>query len=106
MIAGDESSWDFGFLESIRDQVTNGRTLSQNQQNHFQQIEGRWSDEALSSRADWNDSWDEEKEQKEQQEQLALQVLFLVGLLHQLIQKIGMEHLGQLNLLWQQEDNF
>ena len=64
LIGGDESSWDFGFLESIRDQVTNGRTLSENQKNHFQQIEGRWSDEALAARGDWTKNWDEEKEQK------------------------------------------
>ena len=64
LIGGDESSWDFGFLESIRDQLTNGRTLSENQQNHFQQIEGRWSDEALAARATWADLWDDEKEQK------------------------------------------
>jgi len=64
MIGGDESSWDFGFLESIRDQVTNGRTLSQSQQQHFQQIEGRWSDEALAARAEFGKNWDDEKEQK------------------------------------------
>ena len=53
MIAGDESSWDYGFLESIQEQVQNGRTLSQNQERHLQQIEGRWSDEALASRAEF-----------------------------------------------------
>ena len=62
--AGDETSWDFGFLESIRDQIANGRTLSDNQQNHLQQIEGRWSDEALKSRAAFANGWDDEKEQK------------------------------------------
>jgi len=64
MIAGDESSWDYGFMESIRDQVQNGRTLSANQDRHLQQIEGRWSDEALASRADFTNGWDDEKEQK------------------------------------------
>jgi hypothetical protein len=64
MIAGDESSWDYGFMESIRDQVQNGRTLSSNQGRHLQQIEGRWSDEALSSRAEFANTWDEKKEQK------------------------------------------
>ena len=64
MIAGDESSWDYGFMESIRDQVQNGRTLSENQDRHLQQIEGRWSDEALASRADFANNWDYEKEQK------------------------------------------
>jgi hypothetical protein len=64
MIAGDETSWDYGFMESIRDQVQNGRTLSPNQERHLQQIEGRWSDEALASRADFAKGWDDDKEQK------------------------------------------
>ena len=64
MIAGDESSWDYGFMESIHEQVQNGRTLSHNQERHLQQIEGRWSDEALASRADFTNNWDDEKEQK------------------------------------------
>jgi len=64
MIAGDESSWDYGFMESIHEQVQNGRTLSPNQERHLQQIEGRWSDEALASRADFTNGWDDEKEQK------------------------------------------
>jgi len=64
MVAGDKSSWDYGFLESIQEQVQNGRTLSHNQERHLQQIEGRWSDEALASRADFANKWDDEKEQK------------------------------------------
>jgi len=64
MVAGDESSWDYGFMESIQEQVQNGRILSHNQERHLQQIEGRWSDEALASRAHFTDNWDDEKEQK------------------------------------------
>ena len=64
MIGGDVTSWDYGFLESIQEQVQNGRTLSHNQERHLQQIEGRWSDEALASRAHFTDNWDDEKEQK------------------------------------------
>ena len=64
MIGGDVTSWDYGFLESIQEQVQNGRTLSHNQERHLQQIEGRWSDEALASRADFTNNWDDEKEQK------------------------------------------
>ena len=64
MIAGDESSWDYGFMESIRDQLQNGRTLSANQDRHLQQIEGRWSDEALASRAEFGKSWDAKMEEK------------------------------------------
>ena len=64
MIGGDVSSWDYGFMESIQEQVQNGRTLSPNQDRHLQQIEGRWSDEALASRADFTKGWDDDKEQK------------------------------------------
>ena len=64
MIAGEESSWDYGFMESIQDQVANGRALSPAQERHLHQIEGRFSDEALAARGDWEKSWDEEKEQK------------------------------------------
>jgi hypothetical protein len=64
MIGGDVTSWDYGFLESIQEQVQNGRTLSHNQERHLQQIEGRWSDEALASRADFTKGWDDENEQK------------------------------------------
>jgi len=64
LIAGEEKSWDFGFLESITKQLANGRTLSANQERVFQQIKGRWSDEALKSRGAWAKDWDDEKEQK------------------------------------------
>jgi hypothetical protein len=64
MIGGETTSWDYGFLESIQEQVQNGRTLSHNQERHLQQIEGRWSDEALASRADFTKDWDTDKEEK------------------------------------------
>ena len=63
-VLGETKSWDFGFMESIRDQVTNGRTLSGNQERHLHQIEGRYSDEALAARGAWETSWTDEKEQK------------------------------------------
>jgi len=63
-ILGDTSSWDFGFMESLRDQLQQGRTLSDKQQSYFQQILGRWSDEAIKSRADFTNSWDDEREAK------------------------------------------
>ena len=63
-VLNETKSWDFGFMESIRDQVTNGRTLSGNQERHLHQIEGRYSDEALAARGTWEKTWDEEKEQK------------------------------------------
>tara|TARA_A100000172_G_scaffold49438_1_gene30965 strand:+ start:127 stop:771 length:645 start_codon:yes stop_codon:yes gene_type:complete len=64
LIAGEEKSWDFGFLESITKQLASGRTLSANQERVFQQIKGRWSDEALKARGAWSKDWDDEKEQK------------------------------------------
>jgi len=63
-ILGDTSSWDFGFMESLRDQLQQGRTLSDKQQSYFQQILGRWSDEAIKSRDDFTNSWNEEREAK------------------------------------------
>ena len=46
-ILGDKTSWDFGFMESLRDQLQQGRTLSDKQEVYYQQILGRWSDEAM-----------------------------------------------------------
>ena len=64
MIAGEEKSWDHGFLESIAEQLGKGRTLSPSQERILQKIEGRFSAEALASRATWSKDWDEEKEVK------------------------------------------
>ena len=63
-VLNETNSWDFGFMESIRDQITNGRTLSGNQERHLHQIEGRYSDEALAARGAWETTWTDEKEQK------------------------------------------
>jgi len=63
-IAGDESSWDFGFLQSLEEQLNKRATLSPRQEELLREIEGRWSDEAMKSRALWTDEWDDEKAQK------------------------------------------
>jgi hypothetical protein len=63
-IAGDESSWDFGFMQSLEEQLKTRGSLSPRQEEVLQQVEGRWSDEALKSRASWADDWDDEKENK------------------------------------------
>ena len=63
-IAGDEGSWDFGFMQSLEEQLAKRGSLSPRQEEVLQQVEGRWSDEALKSRATWADDWDEEKEEK------------------------------------------
>ncbi len=64
MIAGDESSWDYGFLESLQEQLTKRGSLSPRQEEILQQVEGRWSDEALKSRESWGQDWDKDKEAK------------------------------------------
>ncbi len=64
LIAGDESSWDFGFMESLEEQLTKRGSLSPRQEEVLQQVEGRWSDEALSSRANWEKDWDTDLEAK------------------------------------------
>jgi len=63
-IAGDESSWDFGFLESIKEQAEKRGSLSPRQEEILQQVEGRYSDEALVARGNWENSWNSEKEEK------------------------------------------
>ena len=63
-IAGDESSWDFGFMQSLEEQLKSRGTLSPRQEEVLQQVEGRWSDEALKARANWDNEWDTEKEAK------------------------------------------
>ena len=63
-IAGDETSWDFGFLESLKEQMEKGSTLSPRQTELLGEIEGRWSDEALAARATWQNEWNEEKAEK------------------------------------------
>jgi hypothetical protein len=64
LICGEETSWDYGFLESITSQLAKGYTLSPKQERSFQQIQGRWSDEAIKIRASWTQDWDDEKEEK------------------------------------------
>ena len=64
LISGEEKSWDYGFLESIATQLSKGRTLSPSQERYVQQIQGRWSDEAMKARASWTQDWDDEKAEK------------------------------------------
>ena len=64
LIFGEETTWDYGFLQSIAGQIQKGKTLSPAQEATFQQIQGRWSDEAIKARADFTKDWNEEKEEK------------------------------------------
>ena len=64
MITEGDASWDYGFLESLEEQLNQRGTLSPRQQEVLQQIEGRYSDEALKSRASWATTWNEDQEAK------------------------------------------
>lgn len=64
LISGEEKSWDYGFLESITAQMDKGYTLSPRQKATFQQIQGRWSDEAMKVRMSWAEDWNDEKGEK------------------------------------------
>ena len=44
--------------------MAKGYILSPKQERFFQQIQGRWSDEAIKTRASWTQDWDDEKEEK------------------------------------------
>ena len=63
MIVGEESCWDYGFLESVIERCKKGKTPTYGQQNVLKDIHIRWSDEAMKSRADFSQNWNEEKEQ-------------------------------------------
>ena len=56
--------WDRGFVESVMEQIGAGRTLSPRQQEVLGKIEGRFSDEALDARANWEATWDDEKQER------------------------------------------
>ena len=64
LIFGEETSWDYEFLQSLAGQLQKGKTLSPRQEQCFQQILGRWSDEAMKARASWTQDWNDEKEEK------------------------------------------
>ena len=52
------SSWDKGFMESIIDQLLEGRQLSTKQEEILGKIEERNSEEVLNERARWTADWD------------------------------------------------
>ena len=64
MITEGDASWDYGFLQSLEEQLNQRGTLSPRQQEILQQVEGRYSDEALKSRASWAITWNEDQEAK------------------------------------------
>ena len=89
-IAGDESDWDFGFMQSLEEQLKSRGSLSPRQEEVLQQVEGRWSDEALKSRASWADEWDEEKEEKFN---IALQYYRKTGYYGNIVYKLSLIHI-------------
>ena len=60
----DQNSWGFGFLESVRKQLAEGRTLSPRQIEVLEETESRYSDEALKSRAEFKENFTEDMEAK------------------------------------------
>jgi hypothetical protein len=60
----ENGGWDRGFVESVKEQLENGRTLSPRQLEIVGKIEGRFSDEALVHRETWEQDWDADKQQR------------------------------------------
>ena len=60
----DQNSWGFGFLESVRKQLAEGRILSPRQIEVLEETESRYSDEALKSRAEFKENFTEDMEAK------------------------------------------
>lgn len=60
----DENEWGFGFLESVKDQLAQGRTLSPRQIEVLEETESRYSDEALKARTEFKENFTEEMEEK------------------------------------------
>tara|TARA_Y100000034_G_scaffold76760_1_gene92234 strand:- start:889 stop:1701 length:813 start_codon:yes stop_codon:yes gene_type:complete len=53
----DQSSWDYGFCESLLSQARNDRSLSPRQLEILEQIEARHSDEALEILKEWDQNF-------------------------------------------------
>jgi len=60
----ENGGWDRGFVESVKEQVENGRTLSPRQLEIVGKIEGRFSDAALSQRETWDADWNADKQRR------------------------------------------
>ena len=60
----DENEWGFGFLESVKDQLAQGRTLSPRQIEVLEETESRYSDEALKARTEFKENFTEDMEEK------------------------------------------
>ncbi len=60
----DENEWGFGFLESVKDQLAQGRTLSPRQIEVLEETESRYSDEALKVRTEFKENFTEDMEEK------------------------------------------
>jgi len=60
----ENGGWDRGFVESVKEQIETGRTLSPRQLEIVGKIEGKFSDEALAQTATWERDWSEEKQRQ------------------------------------------
>jgi len=59
----ENGGWDRGFVESVKEQLDKGRTLSPRQVEIIEKIEVKFSDEALAAAETWAQSWDKEKQE-------------------------------------------
>ena len=60
----ENGGWDRGFVESVKEQIESGRTLSARQLEIIEKVEGRFSDAAMSAHESWNESWDADKQRR------------------------------------------
>ena len=60
----DQNSWGSGFLESVRSQLAEGRSLSPRQLEVLKDLQDRYSDEALKARAEFGENFTEDMEAK------------------------------------------
>lgn len=53
--------WSVGFLDSIENQMKTGKSLTPRQQETFDSLKERFSDEAMEEMQNWKELWNEEK---------------------------------------------
>ncbi len=60
----DDNAWGYGFLESVKGQLDEGRSLSPRQLEILEETESHYSDEALTARANFADNFTKDMEAK------------------------------------------
>ena len=80
----ENGGWDRGFIESVKEQLEAGRTLSPRQIETVEKIEGKFSDEAIEAAATWAERWDDEKQARSN---VALKYYGRTGYYQNIVQK-------------------